>query len=129
MGGSSRGSLRERVGEEVPVIWRVRLDAAHAPGCFEAQIPVTLEWLLRSSSTREEYLHCMPLLLVRGDKEHPLPEAALQLLPGDQILFAGTREARTLQALTLSNVNVFDYVRTGEQMAGGWLWNALRPRV
>jgi hypothetical protein len=71
----------------------------------------------------------MPLLLVRGDKEHPLPEAALQLLPGDQILFAGTREARTLQALTLSNVNVFDYVRTGEQIAGGWLWNALRPRV
>jgi hypothetical protein len=111
------------------VIWRVCLDAAHAPGCFEAQIPVTLEWLLRSSSTREEYLHCMPLLLVRGDKEHPLPEAALQLLPGDQILFAGTREARTLQALTLSNVNVFDYVRTGEQIAGGWLWNALRPRV
>ena len=122
-------SLRERVGEEVPVIWRVHLDAAHAPGCFEAQIPVTLEWLLRSSSSREEYLHCMPLLLVRGDKEHPLPEAALQLLPGDQILFAGTREARTLQALTLSNVNVFDYVRTGEQIVGGWLWNALRPRV
>jgi hypothetical protein len=50
-------------------------------------------------------------------------------LPGDQVLFAGTREARTLQALTLSNVNVFDYVRTGEQIVGGWLWNALRPRV
>ena len=25
--------------------------------------------------------------------------------------------------------NVFDYVRTGEQIVGGWLWNALRPRV
>ena len=71
----------------------------------------------------------MALLLMRGGKAQSLPDENLDLLPRDEILFAGTREARQLQALTLANVNVLEYVRTGEQIAGGWLWNALRPRM
>jgi hypothetical protein len=51
------------------------------------------------------------------------------LLPGDEVLFAGTREARQLQALALANVNVMDYVTTGKEAAGGLLWRALRPHA
>jgi voltage-gated potassium channel Kch len=70
-------SLRERVGEEVPVIWRVRLDAAHAPGCFEAQIPspwngycarvrlakstctvCRFSWYAETKNTRFQRQHC-----------------------------------------------------------------------
>jgi hypothetical protein len=42
---------------------------------------------------------------------------------------AGTREARRLQALTLANVNVLDYVTTGRSAAGGWILQVLRARA
>jgi len=47
----------------------------------------------------------------------------------DQILFAGTPEARALQNLTLQNVNVSEYVRSGKDIPGGWVWQWLRRRV
>jgi Trk K+ transport system NAD-binding subunit len=119
--------LRERVGDQVPVIWRVCLDRASAPGCLAADVPVQLDWLLRSSANRDELLHCIALLLVRGDAAHPLPQPDTALEQGDQLLFAGTREARALQAPVLSNVNVFEYVRTGDETSGGWVWQALQP--
>jgi len=122
-------SLRARVGEEVPVIWSVRFDPVHAPGCVAAGGPVHLDLLLRASADRDDRLACLALLVVRGGREHPLPDAAMELLPGDHVLFAGTRDARALQALALANVNVLEEVRTGKQAPGGWLWQALRARA
>ena len=121
-------SLRARVGEQVPVIWSVCLDPIQAPGCLAAGMPFNLEWLMRSGANRDEPLRCMALLLVRNHSERPLPDAVMALLPGDHLLFAGTPEARALQLLALANVNVFDYVKTGKE-TGGWLWQALWPRV
>jgi hypothetical protein len=113
----------------VPVIWSVRIDSEHAPACLAAAVPVKLESLVRSNVNREERLACMALLLMRDGRAHSLPDETMELLAGDEILFAGTREARQLQALTLANVNVLDYVTTGRDAAGGWIWQALRARA
>jgi Trk K+ transport system NAD-binding subunit len=122
-------SLRARVGEQVPVIWSVRIDSRQAPACVEAAANVTLQALTHSSTHRDERLACMALLLMRGGTPRSLPDENTELLPGDDILFAGTREARQLQALTLANVNVLDYVTTGREAAGGALWQAMRART
>ena len=52
----------------------------------------------------------------------------MQLAAGDEILFAGRLRARRSQQLSLANVNVLDYVRTGRDLPGGWIWQRLTQR-
>jgi len=47
------------------------------------------------------------------------------LAAGDQLLFTGQDRARRAQRAALSNVNVLDYLRTGRNVPGGWIWRLL----
>ncbi len=124
--------LQRLLGTEVPALWSINLDAAEAPAIHQALAggdqAFPLDGLLRDSSDRTSYLACLPLLLVRAGQDIELPPADAALLPDDQLLFAGTPEARNLQALTLQNVNVRDYVRYGADTLGGWVWLWLAGR-
>jgi hypothetical protein len=73
---------------------------------------------------RDEMLALLPLLLLRDGDGCELPSDETLLQAGDQLLFAGTRAARTAQNLTLDNRNVLDYVRSGKD-AEGWVWRWL----
>ena len=84
--------------------------------------------LLRSPSDRSEQLACLPLLLRRDGHDHPLPTENMPLARGDEILFAGRLRARRSQQLALANVNALDYVRTGRDLPGGWIWQQLTRR-
>jgi hypothetical protein len=125
--------LQTAVGSEVPDIWTVDLSGAVAPGLKQALLTgdkeLQLDCLLRNSSNRDEWIACVPLLLVRKDRDLLLPQVDAPLLHQDQILFAGTPEAHALQNLTLQNVNISDYVRFGKDIPGGWVWQWLRRRV
>jgi len=125
--------LQTAVGSEVPDIWTVDLSVAVAPGLKQALLAgdkgLQLDCLLRNSSNRDEWLPCVPLLLVRKDRDLLLPQADAPLLHQDQILFAGTPEAHARQNLTLQNVNISDYVRFGKDIPGGWVWQWLRRRA
>ncbi len=116
----------------VPSIWTVDLTATQAPGLGFALTAgdrrLTLDCLLRSSGNRNDYLPCVPLLLVRQERELILPQLDTPLLRQDRILFAGTPDARARQDLTLQNVNVSDYVRFGKDIPGGWVWQWLNRR-
>jgi len=92
-----------------------------------------LDLVCRDPAKRDELLPLLPLLLLREGADHELPGWECMLQPGDQLLFAGTREARTAQNLTLDNPaqnltldnrNVLDYVLTGKD-AEGWVWRWL----
>jgi len=109
--------------------WSVRLDTAEAPAVHAALVPGAaaplIGDLLRSPSDRSEPLACLPLLLRRDGRDHPLPAEDMPLARGDEILFAGRLRARRSQQLTLANVNALDYVRTGRDLPGGWVWQKL----
>lgn len=117
------------MGDEVPTIWSVRLSAAEATAPYRASVvegkTLALDCLLRHSSHREEQEACFPLMVLRDQQEIILPAPNLPLLPGDQLLFAGTAEARIRQDLILRNANVLDYVLTGRDIPGGWVWRQL----
>jgi hypothetical protein len=83
---------------------------------------------MRSPSKRDEWLECHPLLLVRLGGEILLPEPATRIEARDRILFAGTPQAASLQALVLSNRNAADYVLLGQEASGAWVWEWLRSR-
>ena len=124
--------LQKTIGSTAPTIWGVSLTATEAPALHRNLIAgdtgLVLEILLRDASNREEYLPCVPLLLIHETQEIIRPGVDLRLASLDQILFAGTPKARALQSLTLQNVNVSDYVRFGKDVPGGWIWQWLnRP--
>jgi Trk K+ transport system NAD-binding subunit len=121
--------LEKIVGEEVPTIWSVCLNTSEAPALLRilaaGESGGILAWLLRDPSNREQNLPCIALLLIRDGQEQVLPSADLSLAIGDQILFAGIRQAKLLQALTLQNVNVCEYIGYAKDIPGGWIWQWL----
>jgi Trk K+ transport system NAD-binding subunit len=124
--------LLGEVGADISAAWSVRIDRTGAPAVLAAVgvagAEVALEILLHDPRVRDRIVAAVPLLLVRAEAELPLPAATVLLRAGDHILFAGTRRARALQTLTLRNANVLDYVRTGRDAPGGWIWQWLSRR-
>ena len=109
--------LQTSLGNDTPEIWSVALE-------FE-RVTVTVGDLRRDPRDRSQRLACEALFLLSSNKEHVLPPDEESLAPGDQVLFAGTPEARDAQWPMLRNVNVRDYVLKGVEVPGGWIWQKL----
>jgi Trk K+ transport system NAD-binding subunit len=124
--------LRARMGEAAPEIWSVPLStggayALHRALFFEGA-RIALGDLYRDPRERERRLPCEALYLARDDESFVLPPEDFILKAGDQVLFAGTPDARQAQWPMLRNINVCDYVLTGVEAPGGWIWQRLRAR-
>jgi voltage-gated potassium channel len=125
-------ALLERIDSEVsrlaPTTWSVTVDAIDTPavavtlGRSEA---VRLQDLLGDPADRTQRIGCIPLMLRRRGEDRLLPEDGTLLAAGDQLLFTGQDRARRGQRAALSNVNVLDYLRTGRNVPGGWIWRLL----
>ncbi|HEY5635362.1 MAG TPA: NAD-binding protein [Burkholderiales bacterium] len=121
--------LAKTAGTDAPATWGVRLSAAGAPAIHRAlmmdAMGVVLGDLLRDPGERDASLQMVPIYLKRESGDLVLPENALPLAAGDEILFVGTQAAREAQLALLRNVNVRDYVLTGVDVPGGWIWQRL----
>jgi hypothetical protein len=84
-----------------------------------------LSALLADPADRELQLRCVPLLWRRDGDERLVPAGSDELQAGDEILFAGTHEARARQELILQNANALAYVLFGREAQSGWLWGWL----
>ncbi len=122
------GHLQEFGGDRVPEIWSVRLNVGEAPAAWRALMAGShfgLAQLLRDNTDRDEALAVLPLFLDRDGETHLLPNNDLGLVAGDHLLFAGRPGVRRQLELTLQNANVLEYVTTGRERGGGWLWQKL----
>lgn len=86
---------------------------------------LTVGELCTDPHNRERPLGCVPLLLVREGESTLLPENEHVLKAGDYLLFFGIAEARDDMFWTVSNINLLNYVWTGQEQAGGLLWRRL----
>jgi hypothetical protein len=112
----------------VPRIWDVTLDQVGATAVHDALrrgAPVRLGDLLRDPADRERDLDVLALLWLRSGRPTLLPGGDQALHEGDRLLFAGRSLGRRRMEITLQNVNVLEYVLTGESHGGGWLWQQL----
>jgi Trk K+ transport system NAD-binding subunit len=121
--------MQRSLGDDTPEIWSVALTARDAPALHRAlvleRMTLTVGDLRRDPRDRSQPLACEALFLLQSQKEFVLPPDETPLAPGDQILFAGTPEARDAQWPMLRNVNVRDYVLKGVEIPGGWIWHKL----
>jgi len=112
-----------------PATWSLRLDAAGAPAVARALAnggpPPLLGELMLDPADRTRQLACVPLLLRRAGRDELLPAPDTPLAAGDELLFTGRNRARRSQRQALANLNVLDYLRTGRDVPGGWIWQWL----
>lgn len=116
-------------GEQVPDVWSFHVNELEAPalvGALAAGRRVVLGDVQRDPRERERPLACLPLLLVRRDREALLfPGNEVAFEPGDELLLGGKGWAMERMRWALQNYNALRYVQTGEERASGTLWRWL----
>lgn len=119
--------LSELCGERLQSLWKVRLTRQEAPalGSWLRSGEARLGDLLRSPENRDEPLHAVPLLVMRGDECTLAPDDGFVLAPDDEILLAGRPSANRALDKTLLVDAVRVYVVTGRHVASSWIWRRL----
>jgi voltage-gated potassium channel len=115
----------------VPEVWGVHIDGASTPALHHvllARHPICIGQLILDSTDRDTQLPALVLMIERQGELVLLPGNEYELKPGDALLLAGQHAARSHLDLALKNVNALDYLRTGHDWSGGWLWQKLFPR-
>jgi len=127
--GAHLERLTTRLGWTVPEIRSERINLSRAPALYRRLMrgeTVTLSMLLRSPVDRSVALHCEVLFLDRDDDDHLLmPAANTPIRAGDELLLAGTAVALNDFRLIVGNEHTLNYVLTGEDLPGGWIWERL----
>jgi Trk K+ transport system NAD-binding subunit len=119
--------LTDLCGQHLQALWKVRLTEREAPALtpWLAAGEARLGDLLRNPEDRDECLHAVPLLLLRGDDATLAPDPDFVLAPGDELLLAGWPAARRALEVTLIVDAVREYVVTGRRVPSSWLWRKL----
>ncbi|MBT0960830.1 potassium channel family protein [Denitromonas iodatirespirans] len=126
-------TLTTRFGWNVPSVWSVRLNLQRAPALYRHLMrnsrAVRLGDLMRDPHNRAQELAAAVLYLHRDDDDHVvLPTADALVRPGDRLLLVGQPGSRADFTLTVSNEHTLDYVLTGADRPGGWVWEWLAQR-
>lgn len=119
------------VTDRSPQPWEIRLDEEQAPAVIslmEEGLEIRLQHLLTDPHQRDRQLRCVCLLHRHGSRRTLLPEEDLVLEPGDRLLFCGNARERSAMAFTCLNLNILNFVVTGEDRPAGivWAWLARR---
>jgi voltage-gated potassium channel len=116
-------------GEHLDALWKVRLTPEEAPALpgWLASGQATLGDLMRNPEDREQPLHAVVLLVLRGDEATVAPEPDFVLAAGDELLIAGWGAARRALEIVLEVDAVREYVVTGRRVPSSWIWRKLSP--
>ena len=109
-------TLKQVIGEE-PLKMEVEVteeDAYALCRHLEMVEPVPLKTLFYSRSDNRKLNRLIALYLKRGEEEFLLPDTGMMLRKGDQILFAGDREAFDDVEYIMQNIYELHYVLEGE---------------
>ncbi|SHN49906.1 Trk K+ transport system, NAD-binding component [Geodermatophilus obscurus] len=119
--------LTDLCGQHLQALWKVRLTEREAPALtpWLASGEARLGDLMRNPEDRDECLHAVPLLLLRGGDATLAPASDFVLAPGDELLLAGWPAARRALETTLVVEAVREYVVTGRRVPSSWLWRKL----
>jgi voltage-gated potassium channel len=108
-----------------PDTWNLELSDHHCPAidaALEDGHEVRIAHICTDPHDRTKRLPCVPLLLKRGDDKALLPEENIPLRSGDQLLFCGMAGTASEMKWIANNVNVLDYVMTGNERPSGAIW-------
>jgi Trk K+ transport system NAD-binding subunit len=122
--------LTELCGEHLQGLWKTRLTPDEAPALqrWLASGQARLGDLLRNPEDREEGLHAVVLLVLRGREAVLAPDPEFVLAGGDELLLVGWSAARRAMGTTMVVDSVLEYVVSGRRLPQSWIWRKLNPR-
>jgi Trk K+ transport system NAD-binding subunit len=123
--------LTRLCGTHLQTLWKVRLTAQEAPALAPqlSSGQARLGRLLRNPENREEPLHAIVLMVMRGGDATLAPDEDFVLQPEDELLLAGWSAARRALDTTLFVPGILEYLVTGRRMPSSWIWRKLSPAV
>ncbi len=117
---------------QIPFVWRLKISPEKTPALNDwlshaqcRSVPLVVGHLCTSNRHREDALPLMALAIERDHQLLLLPDAETPVMPGDQILFAGTRSAWNEQKNSAQNINALEYVILGHSATGSLLGRLL----
>ena len=120
--------LQALCGGLTPVVWDIRLNISEAPAAYKALMhdkKFSLGEILRDGTDRSLPLNAITLLIERNSQLFLLPDDEFMLIAGDQLLLASPLAAQRNFEFTVRNANELDYVLSGSEESGSWLWRRL----
>ncbi|GAA3166359.1 hypothetical protein GCM10010531_18710 [Blastococcus jejuensis] len=116
-------------GEKLQSLWKVRLTRDEAPALVSClgEGRVRIGDLLRNPENRDEPLHAVVLLVLRGSDTTLAPDDDFELAAGDELLIAGWPAARRALGTILFVDAVREYVTSGRRTPSSWIWRKLTP--
>jgi len=116
--------LKGLCGTHLQTLWKVRLTAQEAPalGSWLGSGEARLGQLLRNPEDRDDPLHALVLIVMRGREVTLAPDDDFVLEPGDELLLAGWSAARRALDTILLVHGVLEYLVTGRRVPSSWIW-------
>ena len=111
-----------------PAVWDIKLNISEAPAAYKALMhdrQFKLGDILRDGTDRSLPLPAVMLLVERAEQIFLLPDDNFTLAAGDQLLLASSLAAQRNFEFTARNANELDYVLSGHDNSGSWLWQKL----
>lgn len=112
-----------------PTIWELSLNAQQAPqihAALQRGWVIRLQHLLCHPRDWRERLPCLPLLLVRGEREVMLPTEDFSLMEDDRLLFCCTDNSIWWMEWILRDFTVLSYMVNGEEPPRSYVWQRYR---
>lgn len=128
--GALVGRLQTLCNGRTPALWGIKLNITEAQAGYRALMQgqrIALGDILRDGTDRSQKLPAATLLIRRGKDLILLPPDDFHLVAGDELLLASSLSARRNLELTLHNPNELNYVLTGSEVSGSWLWSRFGP--
>ena len=108
--------------------WSLQIDQNTTPALYESLRygqEVKARHLSAHPQSRGQQLPAMVLMVVRKGTHHVLPPEDFCLRIDDEVLFCGRSHVQSQMLWTVCNSNVLKYVISGQDEAGGYLWQRL----
>ena len=118
-------------GDTLPHLWRLRLDAAHAPAIaswFAAGRSLAVGSLAGARIRHRPRLRFEVLMRVRGESCLLAPGDFVDLAEGDELLVAGGGDARRALAAIVADEVARDKALLGIDRPAGWVWRFFAER-
>jgi hypothetical protein len=121
--------LKGLCGTRLQTLWKVRLTPQEAPALAPrlSSGEARLGQLLRNPENRDEPLHAIVLMVMRGGTATLAPDEDFVLEPGDELLLAGWSAARRALDTILLVPGLLEYLVTGRRIPSSWIWRKLTP--
>ena len=132
--------------DNTAMTWMLDISEKHTPAVipFLKKGKISIGQMLKHPRNRDLSLKCVVLLVHRKKNKATLhrhkmtsrspatqfenvllPDNDFEIQKGDQLLICGDKESMDLMCWSVNNINIYNYIHTGYELSGGFVWRWL----